>query len=401
MATGIKDIARELGVSLATVSRALADSPDISTETKERVWATAEALNYLPNLMARSLRSKKTRVVGVVVQEVASEFGAQAIRGIHDELTRCGYQMLLSSGSTSPDQERIAVSMLLERSVDGLIVADAIHRIVDALPPDLESARLPIVFVNRRPRRITAASFVEPDDVFGGYLATEHLIGHGHRRIAHLAGPTEWQASWDRLDGYRRALADYGLDCDERLVVRGDWSIESGLEATRQLLNLPEPPGAIFVANDIMAAGTIDAARERGLNPPADLALVGYDAREMSRYLRPALTTVTRPTYELGRSAASMLVEQVMKLRPGPATVAVRGRLVYRASCGLHRIEAEPTGTEDPFLCRPAPPPTLAAMPHDSVLAGLPDGGPRMPDGADRLFDGRPISTDHSRNGEP
>jgi hypothetical protein len=121
----------------------------------------------------------------------------------------------------------------------------------------------------------------------------------------------------------------------------------------------------------------------------------------MSRYLRPALTTVTRPTYELGRSAASMLVEQVMKLRPGPATVAVRGRLVYRASCGLHRIEAEPTGTEDPFLCRPAPPPTLAAMPHDSVLAGLPDGGPRMPDGADRLFDGRPISTDHSRNGEP
>jgi DNA-binding LacI/PurR family transcriptional regulator len=394
MATGIKDIARELGVSLATVSRALADSPDISTETKERVWATAEALNYLPNLMARSLRSKKTRVIGVVVQEVASELGAQAIRGIHDELNRCGYQMLLSSGSTSPDQERIAVSMLLERSVDGLIVADAIHRVVDAFPPDLESARLPIVFVNRRPRQVSAASFVEPDDIYGGYLATEHLIGHGHRRIAHLAGPTEWQASWDRLDGYRRALADYGLEYDERLVVRGDWTIESGLEATRTLLELPEPPSAIFVANDIMAAGTIDAARERGLNPPTDLALVGYDAREMSRYLRPTLTTVTRPTYELGRSAASMLVEQVMKLRSGPATVAVRGRLVYRASCGLHRIEAEPTGTEDPFLCRPAPPPTLAVMPHDPALAGLPDGIVRLPDT-------HLTSTDHSRNGEP
>ena len=211
MATGIKDIAKELGVSLATVSRALADSPDISAETKERVWATAEALNYLPNLMARSLRSRRTRVIGVVVQEVASEFGAHAIRGIHDELNRCGYQMLLSSGSTSAEQERTAVSTLLERSVDGLIVADAFHHLVDALPAELESGRLPVVFVNRRSKSSTAASFVGPDDVFGGYLATEHLIGHGHRRIAYLSGPVEWQASWDRLDGYRRALADYGL----------------------------------------------------------------------------------------------------------------------------------------------------------------------------------------------
>ncbi|MFN8634490.1 MAG: LacI family DNA-binding transcriptional regulator [Chloroflexota bacterium] len=357
MATGIKDIAKELGVSLATVSRALADSPDISAETKERVWATAEALNYLPNLMARSLRSRRTRVIGVVVQEVASEFGAHAIRGIHDELNRCGYQMLLSSGSTSAEQERTAVSTLLERSVDGLIVADAFHHLVDALPAELESGRLPVVFVNRRSKSSTAASFVGPDDVFGGYLATEHLIGHGHRRIAYLSGPVEWQASWDRLDGYRRALADYGLPFEERLVERGDWAVASGHEATARLLDQADPPTAIFVANDVMAAGAIDAARERGLAPPADLALVGFDAREMSRYLRPALTTVTRPTYEVGRTAAGLLVEQMQKLRTGPTMVAVRGRLVYRASCGTHSIEAEPTGTEDPFLCRAAPTP--------------------------------------------
>ena len=356
MATGIKDIARELGVSLATVSRALADSPDISSETKERVWATAEALNYLPNLMARSLRSKRSRVIGVVVQEVASEFGAQAIRGINDELSRCGYQMLLSSGSASPEQEQIAIAMLLERSVDGLIVADARHHLVDALPAELENTRLPVVFVHRRPRAETSASFVGPDDVFGGYLATEHLIGHGHRRIAHLAGPSQWQASWDRLDGYRRALGDYGLDLDERLLAWGDWGVESGYAATMTLLDQPEPPTALFVANDVMAAGAIDAARERGLTPPDDLALVGFDAREMSRYLRPALTTVTRPTYDLGRTAASLLVEQVMKLRSGAASVAVRGRLVYRASCGAHSVEAEPVGSDDPFLCRPAQP---------------------------------------------
>jgi DNA-binding LacI/PurR family transcriptional regulator len=364
MATGIKDIARELGVSLATVSRALADSPDISAETKERVWATAEALNYLPNLMARSLRSKRSRVIGVVVQEVASEFGAQAIRGINDELSRCGYQMLLSSGSTSPEQEQIAVSTLLERSVDGLIVADALHHVVDALPPELEHVRLPVVFVHRRPRSATTASFVGPDDVFGGYLAAEHLIGHGHRRIAHLAGPSQWQASWDRLDGYRRALVDYGLDLDERLLAWGDWGVESGYRATLTLLDQPDPPTAIFVANDVMAAGAIDAARERGLSPPDDLALVGFDAREMSRFLRPALTTVTRPTYDLGRTAAGLLVEQVMKLRTGPTNVEVRGRLVYRASCGKHSVDAEPVGADDSFLCRPTHPAPGDPAPH-------------------------------------
>ena len=150
MATGIKDIARELGVSLATVSRALSDSPDISSETKERVWAAAEALNYVPNLVARSLRSRRSRVIGVVVQEVASEFGAQVIRGINDELSRCGYQMLLSGGSTNPEQEQIAVATLLERSVDGLIVADVRHHVVESLPAELENTRLPVVFVNRR-----------------------------------------------------------------------------------------------------------------------------------------------------------------------------------------------------------------------------------------------------------
>ncbi|MCC7372496.1 MAG: LacI family DNA-binding transcriptional regulator [Chloroflexi bacterium] len=347
MATGLKDIAKELGVSLATVSRALADSPDISLETKERVWSAAETLNYVPNLMARSLRSRRTKVVGVVVQEVATEFGSQAMRGIHDELSRCGYQMLLSSVS-SPEQERVGLGMLLERSVDGLIVVDVSNHPMDRLPEEVEAARLPAVFVNRRLPPEAGACFVGPDDIFGGYIATEHLIGHGHRRIAYIAGPSAWQASGDRLEGYRRALTDYGLSYDDALIRRGDWSVQSGFEATASLLDGPEPPTAIFVANDIMAAGAIDAAVARGPRLPEDLALVGFDAREMSRYLRPALTTVTRPTYDLGRTAASLLVERLMKLRSGPASVAVRGHLVYRASCGRHGIDAEPPSLDDP-----------------------------------------------------
>ena len=267
MATGIKDIARELGVSLATVSRALADSPDISAETKERVWATAEALNYLPNLMARSLRSRRSKVIGVIVEKCPTSSAPRSIRGIHDELLRSGYQMLLSSAGSSPDDERTGVAMLLERSVDGLIVADAVHHLAEAPPPELENSQVPVVFINRRPTTPGTASFVEPDDV--------------HRRLrrnrapdwprpppdrATSPGRPAWQPSWDRLEGYRRALADYGLSYDESLIAWGDWSLESA--ATRPPARCwtgPPPPSAIFVANDVMAAGAIDAARERGL----------------------------------------------------------------------------------------------------------------------------------------
>jgi LacI family transcriptional regulator len=361
MATGIKDIARELGVSLATVSRALADSPDISTETKERVWATAEALNYLPNLMARSLRSRRTKVIGVIVENVSHEFGAQIVRGIHDQLLRSGYQMLLSSVGAGPDEDRTAVAMLLERSVDGLIIADAVHHAAEAAPPELTGNPLPLVFINRRLASPADASYVAPDDVYGGYVATEHLISHGHRRIGYIAGPPAWQPTWDRLDGYKRALADHGIGFDESLVAWGDWTLPSGYAVTAELLSRASRPTAIFAGNDLMAAGAIDAARDLGLGLPSDLALVGYDGRGMSRYLRPALTTVTKPTYEMGRAASNLLIDRIMKVNGSPAALAVRGHLLYRASCGSHSIQSEPLGERDPYECQEPAGSTLTA----------------------------------------
>jgi DNA-binding LacI/PurR family transcriptional regulator len=366
MATGLKDIARELGVSVATVSRALADSPEVSAETREKVWAMAEALDYLPNLMARSLRSRRSKVVGVIVENVSHEFGAQIVRGIHDQLVRSGYQMLLSSASGDAADEQAAVATLLERSVDGLIVADAVHHLAEGPAPELTTSQVPLVYINRRLATPGAACYVEPDDVHGGYVATEHLIGHGHRRIAYIAGPPAWQPSWDRLDGFRRALADYGLVYDESLISWGDWTLDSGYSATLALLERAQPPTAIFVANDVMAAGAIDAARERGLALPDDLALLGYDGREMSRYLRPALTTVTKPTYELGRTAVGLLIDRIMRLSGSPIAVAVRGRLLYRASCGTHSIESDPLGEQDPYECRV--PATLARPPAERAL---------------------------------
>lgn len=340
MPATLKDIAQALGLSLATVSKALADSPEISPETKEKVWAMAQALHYHPNLVARGLRSRRSRTIGVIVDNVSSEFGSLVVAGIQDELLRCGYQMLLISAEKRPEQEKAGLAMLLERAVDGLILADTWHHSVETLPSEVAERNVPVVFVNRRVS-IVGVDFVGPDDYYGAYLATEHLIGHGHRRIAHIAGPSGWQATDDRIRGYQCALKDYGLVYDPGLVIHGDWDLPSGYAAAKQLLSRDEPPTAIFVGNDVMAAGVLDAARECGLSLPHDLAIVGYDDREIACFLRPALTTVELPMYDMGLTAAMLLIDRIVRSRAEPVAVAVRGRLVYRASCGPHSLQDE------------------------------------------------------------
>ena len=338
MATGLKDIADQLKLSLATVSKALSDAPDISAETKDRVWAVAESLNYTPNLTARGLRSRRSRLCGVIVDNVSHEFGGLLVRGVQDELLRCGFQMLLINADRSPDEESAGITTLLERSIDGLILADTWLNQTDALPP--EAARIPTVFLNRRVR-VSGANWVGPDDVYGGYQATEHLIAHGHRRIAFIGGVKGWVATEERRRGYELALSDFGIRCEPTLLEHGDWFPEAALAAALRLLDSPAPPTAIFVANDRMAAGVLDAARQRGRSVPADLAIVGYDGREFGKYLTPRLTTVALPLYQMGVVAAAMVVDQILRPRSEARTAAVRGHIVYRASCGVHTLASE------------------------------------------------------------
>jgi len=338
LATGLKDIADQLGLSVATVSKALSDAGDISAGTKDRVWAAAESLNYTPNLAARGLRSRRSRFCGVIVDNVSHEFGGLLVRGVQDELLRCGFQTLLINADRSPEEEAAGITTLLERSVDGLILADTWLHESDALPP--EAARIPTVFINRRVK-VSGANWVGPDDVYGGYQATEHLIGHGHRRVAYIGGLEGWVATDERRRGYELALGDHGVAVEPALIEQGDWYPESACAAALRLLDLPEPPTAVFVANDRMASGVLEAARQRRTPVPEGLAVVGYDGREFGRYLTPRLTTVALPLYQMGVSAAAMVVDQILRPRPEARTAAVRGHLVYRASCGRHSLTAE------------------------------------------------------------
>jgi DNA-binding LacI/PurR family transcriptional regulator len=353
----LKDIARALGVSVGTVSKALGDGADVGAETRERVLEQARAMGYVRNLVARGLRAQHTRTAGVVLDNLASEFGASVVAGLQDQLRRCGYQSLVISASRHPELERRAVTTLLERAVDGIVFADTRLHSTDQLPPQVAAAALPVVFVNRR-LDASATHFVGPDDAFGGYLATEHLIGHGHRRIAHAAGPGGWPATADRLRGYRLALEDYGIAYDESLVTHCDWFVEPGAAAGRRLLRRPDPPSAIFAANDRIAAGIVDAARELGLAVPGQVAIVGYDNRQLAEYVRPALTTVELPLYAMGVEAGTLLVDQMEGRLITPVSRLVRGSLVYRQSCGNHTryvgVVAPRAGVEDPGRAPPA-----------------------------------------------
>ena len=348
MATTLKDIAEQLGLSKATVSKALTGSSEVSVETQRRVLAAAQALQYHTNLAAKGLRFQRSRMVGVVLDKIDNEFGSRLAAGIQNELQRCGYQALVISANRELSRERAAVTSLLEHSVDGIILADTQLRVTDELPSRMLELELPVVCVDRHVTQ-SHVPFICPDNQFGGYQATEHLIAHGHERIAHIAGPLSWDASVERRAGCLQALRDYGRQVDDSLVVEGDWSPASGRSAGLELLKRADRPTAIFTANDGMASGIYDAAHELGLSIPGDLAVVGFDDLQMASYLRPALTTVRAPMKEMGIVAAAVLIDRIQGREPASSRMEmrVRGQLVYRSSCGQHAESAEGGSKED------------------------------------------------------
>ncbi len=224
---------------------------------------------------------------------------------------------------------------LIARPVDGIIFVDTwLHSANEAPPP----SEKPYVFVNRL-FGAADCNCIGPDDRYGARLAAEHLARLGHRCIAFINGPEGWEASVNRLAGYRGALAAYGLPFDRTLVRWGTWEVRDGYRATKDLMALPNPPTAIFAANDFMAIGAIYALQDVGLRVPEDVGVVGYDDREVASLVRPALTTVTLPCYEMGQAAARLLLNQ-LEDQGKPATAEqVRGRLVVRESCGAEEVK--------------------------------------------------------------
>ncbi len=335
MRVSIKDIAKAAGVSHSTVSRALSDSPLVSDETKARIQRLAQEMGYSPNTLARSLVTRQTYTIGVVVTTIADPFVAEVVQGIEATAHDYNYTVILCSSGAQPEREIAAVEMLRSKRVDGVIVTSS--RIGALYLEHLERIGAPIVLINNHNESSGRYTFtVTVDNRHGGYLATEHLVQLGHRRIAYVTAPADHSSDLDRMAGYRQALISGGIEPDSELIVPGNGRADGGEQALQALIELSEPPSAVFCYNDMTAIGLMHSARQVGLSVPGDMAVVGFDDIPFASYFYPPLTTIAQPKVEMGRLAMKMALS-LMSIgeenhEEEISNIVVRGTLVVRAS---------------------------------------------------------------------
>jgi DNA-binding LacI/PurR family transcriptional regulator len=350
MAVSIKDIAREANVSYSLVSRALNDSPRVNAQTKARIQRLAAEMGYLPSAVARSLVTRRTNTLGIVVTTITDLFFAEVIHAIEETALNQGYNVILTNSGGQPERELAALRSLRERRVDGIILISGCSNETSCQD---EGIGIPIVIINNVHREHIGYS-VEVDNAAGSREAVVHLLHLGHRRIAHIAGPArEWDAV-ERLRGYEEALRAHGVAVEAELIVCGDNHPEAGIARMQQLLALPLRPTAVFCYNDATAIGAMRAARMAGLRVPEDLSVVGFDDIDLARHLEPPLTTVAQPKRQMGRTAVEMILQLLSETRQpdqaeeaGVKDCVLPSQLVVRESTAPLAGESTTGGHED------------------------------------------------------
>lgn len=336
----IREVAKRAGVSIATVSAVLNQSAGVSDVLRERVLDAVQELDYKPNAAAQSLRSRRSRLLGIILTDIRNPFVSEVAVGFEEGARSLGYQVVLHNTGDEPDRMGDALQNLVAAQVAGLVIATARAGDVE-LVNQLESLQVPYVYINRTPYP-GVENYVGSDNVAIGLAGTRHLLSLGHRRIACITGAPSHSTSWQRYSGYAQAMTEAGHQVPSGYVHWGDsFSQETGLKATEAFMRLPERPTAIFATSDMMALGAIKAARAAGLDVPGDVAVVGVDNISLSDSFIVPLTTVHQAKREMGLEAAKMLVGLVTGKRTGPASVILPPSLVVRNSCGAARVKAE------------------------------------------------------------
>ena len=333
MGATLKDVAREARVSMASVSRALNGTGIVREEIRARILEAAARLNYMPNVGAQSLMTRRTRMIGVLLHAFHGEFFSELIRGIDAAARARRLHLLVSSAHDAAAETGETLRAMIGR-VDGLLVM--LPHVDGRFLQDTVHSALPIVLLSTADAEHAHAS-VYVDNYGGAYAMVKHLVACGHRTIAHLAGPLENMDARERLRGYRDALAKE-LPGVPEYVLQGDFTEESGYRAAQDILARESRPGAIFAANDMMAIGCMSALLEAGMRVPQDFALAGFDDIPTARFVRPALTTVKVKIAELGARALDKLAGAIQNPAPLTATTeTVPAEVVVRASCGARR----------------------------------------------------------------
>ena len=337
----MKRVAAELGVSITTVSKVMNNQPDIGAATRARVLKKVEELGYRPNAVARSLTLRRTNTLGVVIPDLMHSFFVEIVAGLESVVSARGYALLLCSSGEDAAKERRELEALRQRQVDGLVFASAHATGNEDLLRHLTDAGKCLVMIDRDDHPDIRCHRVLTDDERVGAIATSHLLGLGHRAIAHIAGPPIIHAK-RREQGYRQALRDARIAVRPEWIARAGFIERDGYEAMRRLLALRPTVTAVFAANDPTAIGAMKAIWDAGLRVPEDIAVVGAGDIAHGDVLRVPLTTVSWSRQEMGTKAAELILERV----EGRASRAVQRiiippRLVVRASCGLSRRSAE------------------------------------------------------------
>ncbi|MEO0898857.1 MAG: LacI family DNA-binding transcriptional regulator [Bacteroidota bacterium] len=312
----LADLAQKLGISTATVSRALKDYPDISPATKKKVLALANEWNYRPNSIAAGLRKRESKIIGVIIPSIVNHFFSSVIRGIMQVAYEADYRVMLCQTDESFDKEVADTNALYDSRVDGLLVSLAHEtQSYDHFQPFFDS-EVPIVFFDKVPFTLDDVSRVVVDDYKGAFLAVEHLIKQGCKKIAHFRGPLSAYTSHNRFKGYQDAVKKHGLPTDESLIFDCDQiNIEEGKDFARQLMKSHPDCDGIFTITDSVGIGAMTAIKEMGLKIPEDVSVVGFSDWEISSVIQPSLTSVSQPSLQMGRQAASILLEEIQAIK--------------------------------------------------------------------------------------
>jgi LacI family transcriptional regulator, galactose operon repressor len=338
----IRDVAQRAGVSIPTVSRVLNDRPNVADELAERVRSAIAELNYRPSRAAQRLRAQASRLVGVIFSDISNPFYINVLKGIEFVLSKDGFSLLISNADADPDREARMVQVMRAEGVAGLIIAPTKES-----APEVKKAiddGLPVVVFDRRMRDMEVDT-VMADGLSGAIRAVNHLVALGHRRIGIISGPLHLSSARDRYAGYLQALSDADIKVEANLTRLGDYKMESGYQLATELISSRRPPTALFVANNEMTIGALNAIHDARRRMPDDIAIVGFDDFDWAVSLNPPLTTVAQSTFDIGVQAASLLLSRIGNPgRPG-RTVVLETSLIVRASCGAElrqRRKAKP-----------------------------------------------------------
>ena len=329
MSITIYDVAREANVSMATVSRVVNRNPNVKPATRKKVMATIEKLGYRPNAVARGLASKKTTTVGTIIPDISSIFFSELARGIEDIATMYKYNMILSNSDQNKDKELQLINTMLEKQVDGIVFMGG--NITEEHVEQFSTASVPVVLAATYDgsRKIPSVNI---DYEEAAFEATELLMNKGHKQPAFIYGQDHIESNNLKFAGYKRALKAANLEVNEDYIVDKSYSYEAGINAVNQLLSLSEPPTVVFVASDEMALGVIHGAQDRGLVVPKDLEVLGFNNTRLATMVRPTLSTIIQPMYDLGAVAMRLLTKYMNKEEVEESNVILPHRIVERDS---------------------------------------------------------------------